>query len=310
MIEVNNVSLSFFTGRGLGSARNRALSQVTFAVPEGSVYGLLGTNGAGKSTLMRTIGGVYRPDEGIVKIDGQEVWDNAEAKEKVCFVNDEMSWLEHFTTEGLCSFGKCSRAGFDADAYSRMISAMELPKRRRIGALSKGMRRQVATIFGIACRAKYLMLDESFDGLDPAMRRVVKEMLTDEVCERGCSVILSSHNVTEISETCDHVLILHAGSIVREGEIDEVCDGYRRIQLVGNAGGVTREQMAGVGLSVLKYSVMGSGVQAIVRGSVEEITAKTAGLPATLAEMLPLTLEEVFVSEMEEKGYGRYKQEA
>ena len=188
MIEVNGVTVAYTSLRGLRVVQNKALDDVTFSVPEGSVCGLLGTNGAGKSTLMRTMGGIFRPDSGSVSIDGRDVWDNAEAKNDIFYVGDEISWYERFTVEELKAYGRNFRASFSDEAFDRMINALELPKNQKISRLSKGMRRQAATILGVACRTKYLLLDESFDGLDPAMRRVVREMLIDEMCDNGASV--------------------------------------------------------------------------------------------------------------------------
>ena len=305
MIEVNGVSIAYTSLRGLRVVQNKALDDVTFSVPEGSVCGLLGTNGAGKSTLMRTMGGIFRPDSGSVSIDGRDVWDNAVAKNDIFYVGDEISWYERFTVEELKAYGRNFRASFSDEAFDRMVNALELPKNQKISRLSKGMRRQAATILGVACRTKYLLLDESFDGLDPAMRRVVREMLIDEMCDNGASVVLSSHNVTEISEACDRMLLLHAGKVVESGEIDEIRDKYRRVQLVGGEENVTREMLAKAGLTVLDFAGAGSIAQAIVSGTEEEVKAGIAKLPVSLAETAPLSLEEVFIYVMRGKGYGK-----
>ena len=309
MIEVNKVSVTYTGLKGIRIVSNKALDDVSFTVPEGSVYGLLGTNGAGKSTLMRTMGGIFRPDTGSVIIDGRDVWNNAEVKTDVCYVGDELSWYERFSVGELKTYGQNCRPSFSGEAFDRMVKALELPKERKISGLSKGMRRQAITIFGVACRTKYLLLDESFDGLDPAMRRIVREILTDEVCDNGSAVVLSSHNVTEISEACDHILLLHGGKIVESGEIDDVRDRYRKIQLVGSEGNVSREMLEKAGIAVLNYTGEGSVAQAVVRGTDEEVRAGVSKLSVNLAETVPLTLEEVFIYAMREKGYGKINAE-
>lgn len=310
MIEVDRVTKIFTSGNPFKIDQGKkALDEVSLTVPEGCVYGLLGTNGAGKSTLLRTMCGIYRPDEGSVTVDGREVWNNPEAKADVCLIGDEFAWLEKMSANRLKAYYRCTRPGFSGEVFDRLLEALALPKNRKLSTFSKGMRRQAVTALGVACRAKYLLLDEAFDGLDPAMRRVVREILADEVCDNGASVVLSSHDVTEISESCDHVVIMYAGKILQFGEIDEVCDRYRKIQLVSEGKVITREELANAGLSVLGYSVMGNAAQVLVRGTEEEITAKTAALPVSLTDAVPLTLEEVFVCEMKENGYGIYIKE-
>ena len=305
MIEVNGLSLTYVTEKGLKRTYNKALDEVTFTLPEGCVYGLLGTNGAGKSTLMRTMCGVYRPDGGSVRIDGREVWDNAAAKADICFINDETSWQSKFTLSELARYYRCYYDTFSEEKLRKMADALSLPTDCKLSEMSKGMKRQAVTIVGMACRTKYLMLDESFDGLDPAMRRAVKNLLTDAICENGSSVLVSSHNVTEISEACDHVLILHKGKLILAGEIDEVCGGFRKVQLTRDGREITKRELEEAGFDVLNYSAMGNVAQFVVRGNDEAVSAGAAAISAVVAEAVPLTLEEVFVYEMEARGYGK-----
>ena len=309
MIEVNGVSVTYTGLKGIRAVRKKALDAVSFTVPEGSVCGLLGTNGAGKSTLMRAMGGIFRPDFGNVMIDGRDVSDCADAKADICYVGDELSWYERFTVDELKSYGRSIRESFSEEAFDRMVKALSLPKNQKLGKFSKGMRRQAVTILGVACRTKYLLLDESFDGLDPAMRRIVREMLIDEMCDNGSSVVLSSHNVTEISEACDRICLLHEGKIVESGEIDDIRDNYSRIQIVGREGSVSREKLMETGVTVLDYKGTDSVAQAVVRGSEENVKAGVSKLSADLAETAPLTLEEVFIYVMREKGYGKINAE-
>ena len=305
MIEVNGVSLSYVTEKNLKRMYNKALDGVTFTMPEGSVYGLLGTNGAGKSTLMRTMCGIFRPDEGSVLIDGREVFDNAAAKADICFVNDDTAWQSQFTLNELGKYYQCYYDSFSEELLRKMASALSLPTDRRLKELSKGMKRQAVTIVGMACRTKYLMLDESFDGLDPAMRRVVKDMLTDAICENGSSVLVSSHNVAEISEACDHVLLIHKGKLILAGEIDEVCGSYYKVQLTRDKEPIRQQEFRYDGLDVLHFSGSGNVVQLVVRGDVSAVSDWASNNSAVVADAVPLTLEEVFVYEMEARGYGK-----
>lgn len=310
MIDVNGVTITFQPEIPFVMDAKRALHDISFKMEDGCVYGLLGSNGAGKSTLMRAMCGIYRPDEGEVLVDGKNVWNNPEAKENVYFVSDSVAWHEGLTVDGLCEYYKSFRPTFDEATFNRLTEALELPRKQRISKFSKGMRRQAVTIAGVACRTKHLLLDESFDGLDPAMRRVIREILIDELCDNGSSVVLSSHNVGEITEVCDHVLIIHNGELMQAGEIDEIRGNYQKIQLVGSDGNVSPAELEKAGLAVMDLKSMGSVVQAIVRGNEKEVLARAKTLPSVhLAEALPLTLEEVFVYEMREKGYGKYNQE-
>ncbi len=169
---------------------------------------------------------------------------------------------------------------------------------------SKGMKRQAVVIIGLSCNTKYLLLDEAFDGLDPAMRRFIKQIIINELVDRQATMIVSSHNIVEINELCDRAMLIHQGQMIFADEIDNIKSGFGKIQLARKSGAVTSDELKNAGLDVMQYSVMGSVSQAVVRGSEEEITAKTNAFDCEISEFIPLTLEEIFIYELEARGYG------
>ncbi len=305
MIEIKNVTMDFI-GKAVGEPRKilRALEDISIRIPDGCVYGFLGSNGAGKSTLMRLMCGVYRTQSGSITIDGSEVWDNPEAKANIFFVNDETVQYSDFTLEALAKYFASYYDNFSFETFHRLIGTLGLPNDRKMGTFSKGMKRQSVVAAALSCGTKYIVMDEAFDGLDPAMRKMLKDIIVDEMIDRNATLIVSSHNVAEINELCDRAMLLHQGKLVFDDEIDNIRSGVSKVQVARRSGPVTKEEFEGLGLSVLQYSVMGSVVQTVVKGVGEEITQKLEGLSADFVEMVPLTLEEVFIYELEARGYG------
>ena len=232
MIEIKNVSM-VFEKKGIGKSGERftALDDISITIPDGCIYGFLGSNGAGKSTLMRMMCGVYRTDIGSIQIDGREVWDNAAAKADIFFVNDETVQYANFTLEGLREYYASFYESFSYEVFERLTKKLDLPRNKRLAEFSKGMKRQAVVIIGLSCMTKYLMLDEAFDGLDPAMRKVVKNLIMDEMLDRGATLIVSSHNIAEINELCDRAMLIHKGKLIFADEIDEIRGGVRKVQL-------------------------------------------------------------------------------
>lgn len=300
MIEIKNVSLTF-KGGALDKKKDfTALDDVSITVPEGCIYGFLGSNGAGKSTLMRMICGIYKTEQGSITIDGEEVYDNPEAKKKIFFVNDETVQYADFTLEGLRKYYRSYYPDFSDEVYERLTAKLGLPRNKRMVEFSKGMKRQAVVIIGLSC----LMLDEAFDGLDPAMRKVVKEMIVDEMLDRGATMIVSSHNVAEINELCDRAMLIHKGKLIFADEIDEIRSGFRKVQLVDKKRVVPRGELELMGLRVMEYSATGRVAQAIIKGTETEIDEKISSLGIDIAETIPLTLEEIFIYELQARGYG------
>ncbi len=307
MIEIGSASM-VFEKRGVGKADAndgfKALDNITITIPDGCIYGFLGSNGAGKSTLLRMLCGVYRTEQGSVKIDGEDVFDNPSAKAKIFFVNDETVQYAGFTLDGLAKFYASYYDSFSFEIYERLVNQLQLPRNKRMSEFSKGMKRQAVVIIGLSCNTKYLLLDEAFDGLDPAMRRFIKQIIINELVDRQATMIVSSHNIVEINELCDRAMLIHQGQMIFADEIDNIKSGFGKIQLARKSGAVTSDELKNAGLDVMQYSVMGSVSQAVVRGSEEEITAKTNAFDCEISEFIPLTLEEIFIYELEARGYG------
>ncbi len=298
MIEVKNAVMRF-------DDRN-ALDGVTLTIPEGCAYGLLGSNGAGKSTLMRALAGIYRLSSGEVLIDGQPVYDNARLKERVFFINDETVQFNGMTLTEMKQYYKSFYSSFSEELWEKLYSTLKLPLKKRLSTFSKGMKRQAAVICGIACRTPYLFLDEAFDGLDPTMRIIVKQMLIDAMMDAKLTVIFSSHNLGEIDEFCDRVGLLHAGKVVFDRELDSVKGSVFKIQTSFEQP-VTKEQLESDGVDILHVEENGSVLHIIARGDREKIRAAVEKHSPKLYDEIPLSLEEIFIYEMEGLGYDSSK---
>ncbi len=296
MIEVKNVVMRF-------DDRN-ALDGISLTVPEGCAYGLLGSNGAGKSTLLRLLSGIYRQNSGEVLIDGSDVYDNAALKERVFFINDETVQFNNMTLAELRDYYKKFYGSFSDELWQKLHAALDLPLKKRLSTFSKGMKRQAAVICGIACRTPYLFLDEAFDGLDPTMRIIVKQMLIDAMVDNRLTVIFSSHNLGEIDEFCDRVGLLHNGKVVFDRELDNVKGSVFKIQTAFDTP-VTKEQLSDV--DILHIESNGSVVHIIARGDREKVRAAVEKLSPKFYDEVPLSLEEIFVYEMEVLGYDSSK---
>lgn len=296
MIEVKNVVMRFDDGN--------ALDGISLSVPEGCAYGLLGSNGAGKSTLLRLLSGIYRQNSGEVLIDGSKVYDNAALKERVFFINDETVQFNNMTLAELRDYYKKFYGSFSDELWQKLHAALDLPLKKRLSTFSKGMKRQAAVICGIACRTPYLFLDEAFDGLDPTMRIIVKQMLIDAMVDNRLTVIFSSHNLGEIDEFCDRVGLLHNGKVVFDRELDNVKGSVFKIQTAFDTP-VTKEQLSDV--DILHMESNGSVVHIIARGDREKVRAAVEKLSPKLYDEVPLSLEEIFVYEMEVLGYDSSK---
>lgn len=298
MIEVKNAVMRF--------EDKNALDGISLTIPEGCAYGLLGSNGAGKSTLLRALSGINRLTGGEVLIDGQEVYDNGPVKERVFFINDETVQFNSMTLTEMKQYYKSFYSRFDEALWEKLHSALDLPLKKRLNTFSKGMKRQAAVICGIACRTPYLFLDEAFDGLDPTMRIIVKQMLIDAMMDTGLTVIFSSHNLGEIDEFCDRVGLLHNGKVVFDRELDSVKGSVFKIQTAFDQP-VTKEQISAEGVDILHMEANGSVMHIIARGDREKIRAAVEKLSPKLYDEIPLSLEEIFVYEMEVLGYDSSK---
>lgn len=296
MIEIKDVVMRFDD--------KNALDGVSLTIPEGCAYGLLGSNGAGKSTLLRLLSGIYRPYSGEVLIDGKRVYNNVPIKERVFFINDETIQFNDMTLIEMKSYYKRFYSSFSDELFEKLHKAVELPMKKRLNTFSKGMKRQAAVICGIACRTPYLFLDEAFDGLDPTMRIIVKQMLIDAMIDNKLTVIFSSHNLNEIDEFCDRVGLMHNGKVVFDRELDNVKGSVVKIQTAFERP-VSKEEFSG--FEVLHIDTTGSVTHIIARGDREAIREGINAFSPKLYDEIPLSLEEIFIYEMEVLGYDSSK---
>ena len=293
MIELKGVSKRFdsFT----------ALDNVDLTIETGTAFGLLGSNGAGKSTILRLLSGIYRQEGGEVLIDGSEVYSRPEVKERVFFINDETVQFGGYTLKALKNFYKGFYPNFSEEIFEKLRETIKLPLDKKIDTFSKGMKRQAIVIIALACRTDYLLLDEAFDGLDPTMRIIVKRMLVDAMLDRKLTTVISSHNLKEINEVCDSVALIHHGKVLFSRDLDSVKGNIHKIQAVFPEEYTEKEAFPE--LDVLHFEKSKSVLYLIVRGSEEEIREKLAGKNPVVLDVIPLSLEEIFIYEMEGMGY-------
>ena len=277
-----------------------ALDGVTMQVESGSVFGLVGSNGAGKSTLLRTLAGVFRPDGGNILMDGKTPYENSEVKGRTFFVSDYPYFLPKATLQEMSLLYRSTYPHWDNSRYESLCRTFGLDAKGRLQNFSKGMQRQAALILALSTQPDYLLLDEIFDGLDPVVRQLLKKLLAEEVSQRGMTVVIASHNLRELEDVCDHVGFLHRGGVLMEQELDSLRLGIHRIQAVFPAL-PTPEQMQA--LDLVHWETKGSLVTMVARGEEEAILQTLGQWNPLICESLPLTLEEVFISEMEAAGY-------
>ena len=277
-----------------------ALDNISFQVDSGSIFGLVGSNGAGKSTFLRTAAGIYRPDAGSVLIDGGEPFENLSVKENVCFISDYPFFPRTATLLDMADLFSHTYPHWDKERFSYLCSCFPLDTKQRILNMSKGMQRQAAILCALGARPTHLLLDEIFDGLDPVMRQLLKRILSGEVSDRGMTVVIASHNLRELEDICDHVGLFHRGGVIFDRELDDLKLGISRVQAVFRP---MPDRSVFDRFNLVTLRTQGSLVDFVARGSQEEILAKLSELNPTFSERLPLTLEEVFISEMEAAGY-------
>ncbi len=292
MIELKNVRMCFDDFN--------ALDGVDLTIPEGTAFGLLGSNGAGKSTILRLLSGVYKQTEGEVLIDGKPVYDNVEEKSRVFFINDETVQFGNMTLTDMRKYYRGFYPKFSDETFDKLNGVIKLPENKRLDKFSKGMKRQAIVITGLACCTDYLLLDEAFDGLDPTMRIIVKRMLVDAMLDRKLTTIISSHNLKEINEVCDTAALLHQGKLLFNRDLDSVKGSIQKVQAAFEEE-VTEKDFEG--LNVLHFERNQSIVYIIIKGEESEIRAELEKKKPKVLDMIPLTLEEVFIYEMEGMGY-------
>ena len=281
MLELNNVTKTF------GSFK--ALDGLTMTVPKGAVYGLVGPNGAGKSTAIRHITGIYRPDSGTITLEGLPVYENPTVKQTMGYIPDDVFYFPAATMEEMRKFYRGMYPKFDDALFERLYEAFDLPRKGQIRRFSKGMQKQAAFHLTLSCRPDILILDEPVDGLDPVMRRQVMSLILSDVAEHGTTVLISSHNLRELEDVCDHVGIMDHGKMLLERSLADMQGSTVKVQMVGTVP---------AGLEVLRETTSGRLKTLVVRGSAEAITQAIAAANPDYFDVLPLSLEEIFIYEL------------
>ncbi len=281
MLEMHNVTKTF--------GGFKALEDLTMTVPQGTVYGLVGPNGAGKSTAIRLLTGVYRPDCGEILMDGEPVYENSQQKQRIGYIPDDIFYYPSATLEEMRKFYKGIYPQFDEDLFSRLYEVFQLPRKSPIRRFSKGMQKQAAFHLTICTRPDLMILDEPVDGLDPVMRRQVWNLILSDVAQRGTTVLISSHNLRELEDICDHVGIMDHGKMLLERSLANMQGNTVKVQMVGEIP---------QGLELLHTAQSGRLQTVIVRGNAQEVTEQIKAANPAYFDVLPLSLEEIFIYEL------------
>lgn len=297
MIKIDSITKSFEGG-------SKALDNVSLTVDNGCIYGLVGTNGSGKSTLLRLISGVYKSDAGQVLIDGEPAYENPDKKQKVFFVSDDLYFHPQASLANMAEFYRAAYPNWSEERYKRLCELFPIGEKKKLSTFSKGMRRQAALILALSSSPEYLLLDEAFDGLDPVIRHAVRKIISDMLSESGMTVVISSHNLRELEDFCDRIGLLHNGVLKLECAIDNIQLGFCKVQAAFKP---MPQEIKLDGIRVLTSNVHGSVASIVCAVSEETAVEAVKKLSPIFCEAIPLTLEEVFIYEMEAVGYDYSK---
>ena len=294
MIEIRNLTKRF--------DKTVAINNLECEISEGTIFGLAGSNGSGKSTLLRTLSGVYEPDEGSVFIDGENAFDNHKIKERCAYIADYPYFFNDSTVEKMAALYRKLYMNWDEDRYMKLCSMFPIATNKKIINMSKGMQRQASLILAFATCPKYLFLDEIFDGLDPVIRKTLKTIIIENVTDRNMTCIIASHNLREIDDICDKIVLLHKGSLVTNEETDELKNKMHKIQLAFTEA-TDKEVFNRIHGEII--SQVGNYFVIMAKGDLDLIMKELNELEPAFIEVMPSTLEEVFINEMEGVGYGK-----
>jgi ABC-type multidrug transport system, ATPase component len=285
MIEVKNLVKTF---DGF-----RALDDLTMTVPRGAVYGLVGPNGAGKSTLLRHLTGIYRPDSGTVTVDGEPVFENPAVKRRIAYIPDDVFYFRSASIADMASFFAGACPTFDWERYDKLRKAFDLDEKQPIRRFSKGMQKQAAFWLAMSMAPDVLVLDEPVDGLDPVMRRQVWSLVMADVADRGTTVLVSSHNLRELEDVCDHVGILDHGKLLLERSLSDLQENIVKVMIALPEGQALPQD-----LNILHDQATGRMHTLILRGDADALEAYLAAAQPQYMDVVPLTLEEIFIYEL------------
>jgi len=277
-----------------------ALDGLTLSVPKGAVYGLVGPNGAGKTTFIKALAGITRVDEGNITVNGENVFDNVSVKKKMAYVSDDLFFFPTYSIKQTAELYAGIYPNWSRDKYGKMLNFFKADETRRCRRMSKGMQKQAAIWLALCTNPEILILDEPVDGLDPVMRKNIWSLIMQEVYDRQMTVLVSSHNLRELEDVCDHVGMMHKGRIVLEKALDDVKGSIHKLQTAFRDGYPERLSDE---LEILHRGSFGSVETLIVRGNEEEIKKSVSSYSPLILDVLPLTLEEVFIYELGGLGY-------
>ncbi|WP_141433542.1 ABC transporter ATP-binding protein [Bacillus sp. 03113] len=293
MIQMKKVSKAF--------NGEKVVDNVHFSIEKGSIYGLLGSNGAGKTTILKMLSGIYRQDSGEIWIDGQRVYENNDTKKRLFFIPDTPSFLSQYTLKQMAKFYQLIYPGWNHNRFVELSRIFDIQLNKKLHTFSKGVKRQAAFILAFSSMPDVLILDEPMDGLDPVVRKKVKNLLIHDVAEREMTVLISSHNLREIEDLSDHVGILHNGKILLEKDLDDLKSDVHKVQVA------FKESIPHTffkEVNSIHTEQRGSVILCVVRGKEEQISKTIETYNPILFDLLPLTLEEIFIYEMEDVGYA------
>ena len=277
-----------------------AVDNIDLTISDSSLFGLVGTNGAGKSTFLKMAAGILKPDSGTVTIDGDEVYEKPKTKERFFYISDDQYFFSNAAPDEIMNFYANIYPEFDKAKYDKLLNTFDLPKNRKINTYSKGMKKLLSIVYGLASGTKYLFCDETFDGLDPVMRQAVKSLFASDMEKRRLTPVIASHNLRELEDMCDHVGLLHRGGILLSRDIVDLKLNIHKVQFVLKD---EEDEDKLSPLNVIKKERRGKLMTYTVRGNQGEIKAVMDAADTIFYEMIPLSLEEIFISETEVAGY-------
>lgn len=293
MIKMHNATKIFY--------KNHAVDNVSLEIKMGSIHGLLGSNGAGKTTLLKMMAGIYQCDAGTIDYNGTSVFENDEYKAQMIFISDVPYFFRNATLEDMKHFYEKMYPNFSDMRFKQLTQLLKLSPSKRINQLSKGMQRQSAFILALSSRPKIMILDEPFDGLDPIVRHTIKNILIQDVSNHNMALFVSSHNLREMEDFCDTVMIMHEGRLIINKELDDLKENVCKIQMAFNE---VPEQNVFKGMNVVEQTIKGRVVTCIVKGNFDQIEEKVSKLNPLIYDILPLSLEEIFTYELGGYGYA------
>lgn len=292
MIKITNLSKSY--------GDKKVLEDLNCTIKTGSIYGLIGANGAGKSTLLRIIMGIFQKNSGSIEIDGKEISDSEEFKQKLVFVPDDLFFFKNYSINDMVIFYSKLYKNFDKEFAIKMFDKLKLNRKQKIQTFSKGMKRQTALVCALATNADYMFFDETFDGIDPVIRNFMKKVIAEQMEKKETTIIMTSHNLRELEDICDNLGLLHKGGILFESDFDSLKTNMFKIQ-ISLPREFSKEDFQN--LNVLSFKKTGSVATVILKGEREGYEKILEDMNPIILDFLPLTLEEIFIYEMEVLGY-------